>query len=181
MSSGFWHALARIDALASQGDWNVLQSSAETFCREHSGADAANAIAAEDLSAYIRQLEELSHTARGEAAERTAAAVYFEFDLDNAWSSHMLVCSAYNPKSAGDDDWAAAWDSALAGPKCEALARHYDSSFGSTNSSAGRSVLLVARTLEAIARATEWWSPELPLCAGYHDQDSLTRLRSVAG
>jgi hypothetical protein len=104
-------------------------------------------------------------------------AVYFEYDMDDAWKGSFFICRSYQAKEVGDNDWATDWKELIPGPSMPGFAAAF-TSFNSTTADVGKTVLLAARTLACVWEATDPWPPDTVLCAGFHDQSSLTRLRT---
>jgi hypothetical protein len=172
-----WEALDKVDKLASEHDWEGLQQFSRTFCAEQAGNDSAEHIARLDVDRYVRELRKAARSAASRAQAAGAPAVYFEYDVDNGWKGTFFICRSYAAKEAGDDDWATDWQEFIVAPGMAAFAAAR-TSFDSTDADIGKTVILAARTLACVWEATDWWRPGLVLCAGFHDQSSVTRLHA---
>lgn len=163
--------------LIARGDWAGLESE---FGNNSSEVDPARADAIQsiDLDAYA---SELGHGVRAAAlrVRPETAAVYWEFDVDNDWSSAFFFCESYRPESEGDDDWAAEFDSSLTipGPSMPVLGANFAPTWNGSSTDAAVNAFLIARTVAAFGRASQVWDRRTPLCAGYHDQATVFRFR----
>lgn len=162
--------------LIAAGDWDELE---RTYRQQLDRADrgVANAIAAIDLTAYESRLRQGVRDAV-RAADGSVAAVYWEFDIDNAWESAFFLCTEYAPEEVGDDDWAASFveDNVIAGPSMPDFGALLGATWAGSTADVSRSLYLVARTIAAVGRVGEGWPLAVPLCAGFHDQDPVFRI-----
>lgn len=166
--------LGVVMALAEAHDSGQLLAFGRERCLALAGESITESLVAIDTADYVASLAEVARLAVTKAQEANAPAVYFEYDLDNAWSSNFFICSTYN---AVDSDWASDWQDHVPGPSMPAFAAPYDSRFGDDPASQGRTVLLAARTMAAIVDATASWPERLILAAAYHDQGQVTVIR----
>ena len=60
------------------------------------------------------------------ATNEEAKAIYFEYDLDNEWTSQFYICEEYAPLEEEDDDWASEWTYDVEGPESVELADMYN-------------------------------------------------------
>jgi hypothetical protein len=158
--------------------WEEVEAAAMAMCRNQVPV-GADAIAAVDLGDYRTRLAEGLTGAEQRASSAKAGAIYWEFDLDNDWSSTFFICRSYSPESAGDDGWAADFDESttIAGPSQSELSRLFATNWNKTAADIGCNIFLIARTLVAFGKAAELVSgTRVPLCAGYHDQDVVFRI-----
>lgn len=176
---------AELDAMRShlrERAWLSLETQYRDLSRANDGPGAA-AIEAVDLSGYQARLtDDLSRLSEAARLQPTAA-VYWEFDVDNNWSSSFFLCPTYRPEADGDDDWAADFEDhdVVSGPDMTALARLYARSWNGSPAETARNLYLIARTLAAFGRAADAaWPGRLPLCVGYHDQTIVFRLGNQA-
>ncbi len=165
--------LSTIMGLARVHDSGQLLIFGRQRCIALAGESVADALADLDAADYIESLEAAATAAASKAQELMAPAVYFEYDLDNGWSSNFFICRTY---SAADPDWASDWQDRVPGPSMPIFAAQYDSRFGDDPTSQGRTVMLVARTMAALVDATASWPKSLVLSAAYHDQDQVTTI-----
>jgi len=174
--------LEEMRSYIASGDWDGLEKSARKRAEKLAGKDAAAAIAKVDLSQYTEQLGELMKDVFESAEEQEAAAVYFEYDMDNSWSGTFFVCQDYAPEEEEDDDWAADYDEEVEGPELGELAELYESGFDTNDTERGVNGYLIARTIAAFGRAVhEMPDSEFAVCIGFHDQDRVTRIREAEG
>jgi hypothetical protein len=172
----------RLDSLRSLialGDWDGLEAKTRAECARLTQA-TADRIAAISLFDYETDLRASLASVAG--AERSdSKAIYWEFNPDHGWHSSFFRCRSYQPEAVGDDEWAADFDDAdvLAGPAAPDLAAEFATDWDRHQQSMARNVYLIARTVAGLGRASSTWESALPLCAGYHDQDILYRVRGA--
>ena len=170
----------RLDSLRSRialGDWDGLEAEGRSECARLTQA-TADRIAAIPLLPYEADLRaSLAFVAARQRSD--SKAIYWEFNPDDGWQSSFFRCRSYRPEAVGDDEWAADFDDAdvLAGPAAPDLAAEFATDWDRSQESIARNVYLIARTIAALGRASSTWQSALPLCAGYHDQDVLYRVR----
>lgn len=162
--------------------WAELEAEYLRRCKVEA-LETATKIAAVDLSGYEGQLAELLVRAAA-AAERTRPkSAYWEFDVDNRWSSAFFACASYRREAEdGDDDWASDFDEedVVVGPASAELAAFYASSWNRSPADTAVNAFLIARTLAAFGRAAEIaWRSRVPLCAGHHDQSVVFRVEEA--
>lgn len=160
-------------------DWVGLEAAFHARC-QGVAPDAATRIASLALSRYEADLR----TALGQIERHRAAetkAVYWEFDPDNGWASAFFPCRTYRPESLHDDEWATdfADDDVVAGPGAADLGAEFAPDWDRDAASSARNLYLIARTIAAFGRASAGWPATIPLCAGYHDQDVVYRVRGT--
>lgn len=166
----------------ADNDWDGLEKSARKRAEKLAGKEVAQTIADVDLAAYTEQLEDALKEAYERAEEEEAAAVYFEYDMDNQWSGSLYVCADYSPEDDEDDDWASNCDEELEAPDCPALAELYEPDFDADDKDRGTNGYLIARTIAAFGRCVEVMpDAEFAVCIGFHDQDVVTRIRDAEG
>ncbi|HEV8489703.1 MAG TPA: hypothetical protein VGQ58_07960 [Candidatus Limnocylindrales bacterium] len=173
--------LHRIRVHVANRSWANLESEFEGTCRDVDPV-LAGQIANVDLGEYRGQLRQLLNRASHRAVRDDVKAVYWEFDLDNRWDSAAFLCQDYRPESAADDDWAAEFDPAdvTKGPSNAQLASFYRGAWEGPAEIAAN-LYLVARTVASFGIvADEAWLTTLPLCAGFHDQTEVFRIRAAA-
>ena len=110
-----------------------------------------------------------------------AAAIYFEYDLDNDWTGNFFVCPSYNPLSVGDDDWACDYISAIRTPGIYEFGQIYKrlGGFCTTDGSTAATLYMIARTSNALSNVVGRKPPDsIAICIGFHDQDPIHRLRN---
>jgi hypothetical protein len=169
-----WEDLTVITDLADGRDSARLLQFARERCENLAGEAVATSLAMLDAADYVVGLEAGALAAANRAKTLMAPAVYFEYDMDNGWSSNFFICSAY---SSSDSDWASDWQDHVQGPSMPSFAREYASGFATDAISQGRTVMLIARTLAALLEATKSWPSDLVLGAAYHDQAEVSTLR----
>jgi hypothetical protein len=89
--------LDRMRSIAQSGRWQELESAFATVAGRLAGAERAQQIASVDLGGYEQGLRADISRAYEAAGVHTAAAIYFEYDLDNRWDSAFFMCREYRP------------------------------------------------------------------------------------
>lgn len=172
-------SLKHMQSLLTAEGWVDLEPAYLRNLEHCDSAFAADASAI-DLHTYSAALDEMLKAGLRLAERAETRALYFEFDLDNAWQGNLFLCSDYQDESAGDDSWAGDWTEYVAGPSCEDLAALYSKTEGVLSRSpedAARVSYLLARTLAAFAGAVfGLHCPRPPVAVAYHDQSGVFRL-----
>lgn len=162
----------------AEGDWDGLETAARKRCEKLSGKEAAANITDIDLSEYMEELEEGLKRSYEEAEEIEAAAINFEYEMENHWNGAFYICSEYSPEDEEDDDWAAVPDEEVEGPSCPELAEQFAASFDANDKDRGINGYLIARTIAAYGRCVDVLpDPDVAVCIGFHDQDGVLRIR----
>jgi hypothetical protein len=183
MSDNVFEELDRMRPIANAERWTDLEREFEVVARRLASDVRADNIRTVDLTAYEAALSKHLRQAYQAARAATAAAIYFEYDLDNGWDSTFFICGAYRPEAAADDDWACDWESDFPGPSLDSFAALYAQNRGFAESpfATGSSLFLVARTVASFGRAAlQAGTPPCVLCIGFHDQSPIQRLFHAA-
>ena len=160
--------------LIAAGDMDALEDPYRRACAD-ADPGLSRQIADLELASWGADLGWASVLARPSSPD--IAAVYWEFDPDNGWQNAFFGCGRYRPEADGEDDWAADVLETTPGPGNSQLAVLYDPSFDGTEFAIAGNLFLFARTFAEFVRATRSaWPERLPLCAGFHDQDSVFRV-----
>lgn len=163
-------------------DWDTIEDRYIQLARKHAGAKMANLIAKIGMADYQQQLEPALKEALEAAQEDEASAVTFEYDVDNGWESTFFVCPNYMMEEDESDEWAAEWDREIEGPGLPEFADIYaeHGGFSGEDAAIAITLLLIARTACAMGRVVAAM-PEngVAICMGYHDQESLWRIREM--
>ncbi len=162
-------------------DFDALEEKYRRLATEEAGARVARQIADTNLSVYQTELADALQQAVEAAEDSGAEAVYFEYDMDNDWAGCFFVCPDYQPESASDDEWACEYDDEVEGPQLTAFARIYakHGGFGDDGARSAVTSYLVARTIAALGRCVARQRPGVAVCAGFHDQDPIWRLKEA--
>lgn len=162
----------------AEGDWDGLEKAARKRCEKLAGKEIAKQIAEVDLSEYGEELEEGLKRAYEEAEDIGAAAVNFEYEMENHWNGAFYICSEYSPEDEEDDDWAAVPDEEVEGPSCPELAELFAATFDVNDKDRAINGYLIARTIAAFGRCVDVLpDPEVAVTIGFHDQDGVLRIR----
>lgn len=162
----------------AEGDWDGLEKSAKKRCEKLAGKDVAKKISDLDLSDYMEELEEGLKRAYEEAEEIGAAAVNFEYEMENHWNGAFYLFTEYNPEEEEDDDWASVPDEEVEGPSFPELAELFAGGFDTTDKDRGINGYLIARTIATFGRCVDILpDPEVAVCVSFHDQDGVLRIR----
>jgi hypothetical protein len=164
------------------GDWEGLEKHARKRCEKLTGKTQAAQIAELDMSAYVEHLEDTTREVFESAEEHEAAAIVYEFEMENNWAGTFVICPEYTPEEDEDDDWANDCDEEIDGPECPELAEFYEEGFDSTDAEIGVNAYLIARTVAAFGKCVETMpDSEFAVCIGYNDQELFTRIREAEG
>ena len=163
----------------AKAEWDALESD---FLRRCAEVDLAAAARIENLD--LGEYQDALRAALGRVVDLVkpeTRVIYWEFDVDNGWQSAFFRCRGYEPESVGDDEWAADfWESDItAGPDAPMVAAEFAPDWDREATSIGRNLYLVARSIASLGRASASWQTVLPLCAGYHDQELVFRVRGA--
>ncbi|MCS1351338.1 hypothetical protein [Mechercharimyces sp. CAU 1602] len=148
------------------------------ICKELAGVSQANAINNINMDNYVRELRSgiIKSLALGERSR--SKAVYFEYDLDNDWSSNFYICDDYNTLELEEDEWACDWTKTIEGPELEEFGVLYlKNGFDTTKSALGSTLYLVARTVVSFKKACGGIESFVPICIAFHDQDPIMRIK----
>ncbi|UYP05959.1 hypothetical protein [Priestia megaterium] len=110
--------------------------------------------------------------------EKSAKAIYFEYNMENNWESTFFICDGYSSLLEEDDDWASDWIDEIEGPSNKEFAQIYQKNgFDATEKARIITLFLIVRTLVAFAKAVKNIKVDVPLCVGFHDQDPIMRIK----
>lgn len=150
------------------------------LCQRHS--DQWEPIATTEINKdYLDRLFEAYCEAFKLAEGSDAAAIYFEYDMDNQWDANFFVCESYAPPEEEDDDWACDYVEAIPAPGIGSFATIYQEldGFCTDDSSTTATLFMIARTAEALSAVVDRKPAEQrAICIGFHDQDPIHRLRN---
>lgn len=167
-----------MNAFIMSRKWDELENEFRHVAENLAGLGKAQAIAEVNLSRYQELIGIGLDKAVIKARQNGAKAIYFEYDLDNGWSSNFFICPTYNPASEGDEDWACDWSGEVRGPSNDALAQLYIPGFDKPQEAKGSTLYLVARTIAAFGRcATKYDAENFAICIGFHDQTPVMRIK----
>jgi hypothetical protein len=109
--------------------------------------------------------------------KESTKSIYFEYDLDNDWSSCYFLCDDYNELEEQDDDWASDWSQNVEGPILTDFAEIFsENGFDGSEKAMGITLYLIARTVVVFAKACEKVECIIPICIAFHDQDPIMRV-----
>ncbi len=163
-------------------DWNKLEHQYKEVCSKLAGTGQAQLISSIETSIYMNGLHSGIQSAVDKAIKSKAKAIYFEYDLDNGWSSNYFVCKKYLPRVEEDDNWACDWVDDVEGPDMDEFAAIYgENGFDSSDIAIGSTVYLIARTVACFGRSIDKLLEQtklynLAVCIGFHDQDTVFRV-----
>ena len=180
MTKGLFQHLDEMADVALEGDPEWLERHFTDVAVAMAGSELAERIGSVPVDAYENALRTGLAQSLALGAREQAAAVYFEYDLDNAWQGHFFICREYEPAAVGDNDWASEWLAVVDGPPLPAFAAIFaEGGFAASEAAAGSTLLLVARTVAAFMRALASAGEHfgLAVCLAFHDQDPILRLR----
>ena len=160
-------------------DWPAFDDHYFAQCRE-TDAGLADAIRKTDLTSYLDEISRAFDESIPIAIERNDAAIYFEYDLDNDWNSHVFLCPEYHPIETDDDDWACGYEHHLPAGSQTDLSNIYvnTENFCQTDKATNTTLFLIARTTFLLNNViTNRDLGSLNICIGFHDQNPIHRLR----
>jgi hypothetical protein len=172
-----------IQTFSQQKDWDGLEAYFNQYCAQFVSADAANNIKQVNLAECERYLSTKTNEAVLLAKDHNAKSIYYEYNIQNDWASNFYIFSSYNSIKEQDDDWAAGFLAIDKIKGFEPAAENIPELSGFLYACEGveeRIVVeyyLIARTTAAFGRATEALDlGNIALCAGFHDQQIVTRI-----
>ena len=166
----------------NEKNWNSLEEDFRKVSLLLAGAKTVESISEIGTIEYESELKKTMASAYKKAENTSAKAIYFEYDLDNYWSSNFFICPEYNNREVGDEDWACDWIEEVEGPDFDPFADIYKSSHGFdvTDRDKGITLYLVARTVAVFGRCSEDFSDKpFVLCMGFHDQSPIMRIKEL--
>ncbi len=89
---GIFEHLEEMGHLAAAGQWASLEQKYLSLCRSLAGPTLADRVMRLDFGKYGESLRAPYLEASAECARRGHPALYFEYDLDNAWEGAFFVC-----------------------------------------------------------------------------------------
>jgi hypothetical protein len=174
---------AKLNNLSVRNNWSSLEKEFCDIAQELSGPNIARLIMSINMTRYSNSLSKLLRKGIQEALKQAAEAIYFEYDIDNNWSSNLFIHAVYKPEYRMDDDWACDWIDSLKGPSFPLFTQIYRMYGGfhvENDNEVGTTFYLLARTIAAFGKAAEKISSsDLAICIGYHDQTIVTRIRET--
>ncbi|MGG3805652.1 hypothetical protein [Metabacillus fastidiosus] len=158
--------------------WKEIEIKYYKLCSELAGKEQAQRIRDIDLNAFQSELNEALCTSLHIADQNSAAALYFEYDMDNEWKSSFFICNDYTMRSEEDDDWASDWISSVKGPDLKEFGKIYaENGFDYNEEAIGITLYLIIKTVIAFGKVAESIEINIPICIGFHDQDPIMRIR----
>lgn len=147
-------------------------------CLEKSGEDEAITIQKVNMDTYRESIENGISQSVNLAAKNAARVIYFEYDMDNEWSSNFFICEEYNDPFEEDDEWACDWIDEVDGGSLEDFSEIYlENGFDSTNKALGNTLYLIARTVSLFSSVCQKVETKIPICIAFHDQNPIMRLK----
>lgn len=147
------------------------------ICIKLAGLDYARKIYSLSLESYKNELRDRFQQALTIAEKAKAKAIYFEYDMDNSWSSAFYIHEEYNPQEYGDDDWACDWIDQVDGPFNESFAQIYkENGFDVHDCAIGTHIYLIARTVALLVEIVREFEVDMVVGIGFHDQDPIMRI-----
>ena len=158
--------------------WQEIEEKYYHLCSKSAGEEHAKRIQNIDLDSFQSKLNDALHVLLQTTDKDSAAAIYFEYDMDNDWQSILFICEDYTMLSEEDDDWASDWISEVGGPDLKEFGRIYaENGFNGTDKALWTTLYLVVRTVTVFRRVVRSVNTNIPICIGFHDQDPLMRIQ----
>ncbi|PEL48039.1 hypothetical protein CN605_05665 [Bacillus toyonensis] len=158
--------------------WQEIEVKYYSLCSKLAGEEQAKQIQNIDIDLFQNKLEDTFSAALHIADKNSAAAIYFEYDIDNDWQSIFFVCDEYTELSEENDDWASDWSNEIEGPDLKEFASIYaENGFDATEKALGTTLYLIVRTVILFGKIVETAKKHIPICIGFHDQDPIMRIQ----
>ncbi len=160
------------------GNLTEIERKYYTLCSDKAGKNEAKRIQSVKLEKYRQSIEKGISQSVKLASKSSAKAIYFEYDMDNEWSSNFFICDEYNILNEQDDDWACDWIDEVEGETLEEFADIYsENGFDTTSKALGNTLYLVARTVVTFAHVSQKAQTNIPICIAFHGQDPIMRIK----
>jgi hypothetical protein len=161
-------------------DLSTFERKYYEICLEKSGKDEAMTIQKVNIDEYRESIENGISQSLKLAAKSSAKVIYFEYDMDNGWSSNFFICDEYKEPFEEDDEWACDWIEEVDGGSLEEFSEIYlENGFNSTNKSLGNTLYLIARTVCLFSDVIHKIETNIPICIAFHDQDPIMRVKNA--
>jgi hypothetical protein len=178
--------LAEFDAFErtlAPRDWDALEAHYREKCATIAGEERARIIAAVDCRDFAAGVAALFAAAAEHPKIAKVKALYFEYDLDNAWDSGLFLCTKYKPRKAEDDEWACDYLATFEGPSLPAFGTLYgEDGFCTSDFDTASLFFMMARTVALFGRTVDRARARYPqlhekaCCIAFHDQDVAHRV-----
>lgn len=169
-----------LNILSLHNDWQSLEQHFYQLAEQHAGSELAKRIQSLDLTGYTIRLSSFLVTECMRASHHAVKALYWEYDLDNQWNSHLFFCDTYTRLNHNSDAWASQWIDCITGPDLKdfaALYRQFGGFHIEDDAEVAVTFYLIARTVEAFGRAVQAApTHKMSICVGHHDQGRITRV-----
>lgn len=170
--------LNQMQAELLKRSWPEIEVKYYGLCSKLGGEEQAKRIQNINLDLYKGKLKDAFYTSLHIANQNSAAAIYFEYDMDNNWEGTFFICDKYTKLSEEDDDWASDWSSEVEGPDLKEFAQIYaENGFDKTEKALGTTLYLIARTVIVFEKIVEKTTNHIPICIGFHDQNPIMRIQ----
>jgi len=179
MPLNVFEELQEMQSWLDAGDWFALCGHYHDLCSGHD-PHAAALIRAANLTGYSNRVEAAFKTAVESAKGTASNAIYFEYNLDNSWDSTLFLCPNYRGLEDEDDDWACEFTQHISAGAQQQFADIYEQTdqFCNNDQATAATLYMIARTVglvQQLGNGIE--TPSIALCAGFHDQDPVHRLK----
>ncbi|MEI4623965.1 hypothetical protein [Bacillus cereus] len=122
---GIYEYLDQIQTELLDHSWQEIEVKYYDLCSKLAGEEQAKRIRNIDLDAFQNKLNDTLYTSIHTADKHSAAAIYFEYDMDNDWQSVFFICNDYTALLEEGDDWASDWINEVEVPNLNGFARIY--------------------------------------------------------
>ena len=75
--------------------WQEIEEKYYDLCSKSAGEEQAKRIQIIDLDSFQSKLNDALHVLLQTTDKDSAAAIYFEYDMDNDWQSILFICDDY--------------------------------------------------------------------------------------
>lgn len=143
-------------------------------CKELTDSASVQKIFGLSMKDYEKELDLCFQKVMNDEQEEFKA-IYFEYDMDNEWSSRYYLCTEYYEIKEENEDWACEWDTYVEGPNLPLFTQIYEETGGFDL--AGTVLCLIVKTVVSFLRVVQKYDAPMPVCIGYHDQDPIMRMK----
>jgi hypothetical protein len=179
-NSSIQNLYSDLNILSLRNDWQALEQHFYQLAEQYAGPELANPIQSIDLTEYTIRLSSFLVTECMRASHHAVKALYWEYDLDNQWNSHLFFCGTYTRLALNSDSWARQWIDCITGPDLTDFAALYRQQGGfhvENDAEVAVTFYLIARTVAAFGRAVQAApTHKMSICTGHHGQARITRV-----
>lgn len=167
-----------------ENEWDSVEAKYRELALKFSGEKVTKRIGQIDLSEFQKSLYESLMESLDIAVTISAQAIYFEYDIENGWKGHFLICPEYYPESEEDEDWASEWEEEVEAPELTEFAKIYHEygGYNDDDSRVGTTLYLITRLVCTFGRCVDGLTRNhKAICIGFPEQYPLWRIVEKKG